>query len=57
MERSQGEPDTDAVRAELRTWLAEHQTDGGSLEVLRAWSRTLAGRGLAAPAPVQQAQH
>ena len=26
MERSQGEPDTDAVRAELRAWLAEHLT-------------------------------
>jgi hypothetical protein len=61
MERSQGEPDTDAVRAELRAWLAEHltpevveaaerQTEGGSLEVLRAWNRTLADGGWAAPA-------
>ncbi|HEY1653139.1 MAG TPA: acyl-CoA dehydrogenase family protein [Acidimicrobiales bacterium] len=65
MERSQGEAGTDAFRAELRTWLAEHltpevveagerQMEGDSLEVLRAWNRTLADGRWAAPAwPVE----
>ncbi len=65
MERSDGEPDTDAFRAELRAWLSDHLTpevveagehhlEGGSLEVLRAWNRTLADGGWAAPSwPVE----
>ena len=65
MERSQGEPGTDAFRAELRGWLSDHltpevveaghrQIEGGSLEVLRAWNRTLADGGWAAPSwPVE----
>ncbi len=65
MERSDGEPDTDAFRAELRAWLSDHltpdvveagdrQIEGGSLEVLRAWNRTLADGGWAAPSwPVE----
>jgi alkylation response protein AidB-like acyl-CoA dehydrogenase len=65
MERSEGEPDTDAFRAELRAWLSDHltpdvveagdhQIEGGSLEVLRAWNRTLADGGWAAPSwPVE----
>jgi alkylation response protein AidB-like acyl-CoA dehydrogenase len=65
MERSQSEPDTDAFRAELRAWLAEHLTpevaaagdrhlEGESLEVVRAWNRTLADGGWAAPSwPVE----
>ena len=65
MERSQGEPDVDAFRAELRAWLSEHLTpevaavgdrhlEGDSLKVVRAWNRTLADGGWAAPAwPVE----
>jgi alkylation response protein AidB-like acyl-CoA dehydrogenase len=65
MEKSQGEPDTDAFRAELRAWLSEHLTpevanagdrhlEGESLEVVRTWNRTLADGGWAAPAwPVE----
>jgi alkylation response protein AidB-like acyl-CoA dehydrogenase len=65
MAESQGGPDTDAFRAELRTWLSEHLTpevaaagdrhlEGDSLEVVRAWNRTLADGGWAAPAwPVE----
>ena len=56
MEKERGEADTDAFRAELRSWLAEHltpevvaaagrQMEGASLEVLRAWNRTLADGG------------
>ncbi|HWD55699.1 MAG TPA: acyl-CoA dehydrogenase family protein [Acidimicrobiales bacterium] len=53
---------TDAFRAELRAWLSAHLTDeagerqmeDGSLELLRAWNRTLADGGWAAPAwPVE----
>ncbi len=56
---------TAAFRAELRDWLEEHltpevvvagghQIEGGSLEVLRAWNRTLADGGWAAPSwPVE----
>jgi hypothetical protein len=61
MARSDGEADTDAFRAELRAWLAEHLTsevaaagadgmEGDDLELLRAWNRTLADGGWAAPA-------
>jgi alkylation response protein AidB-like acyl-CoA dehydrogenase len=65
MERSQGEPDIEAFRAELRAWLSEYLTpevaavgdrhlEGGSLDVVRAWNRTLADGGWAAPAwPVE----
>jgi alkylation response protein AidB-like acyl-CoA dehydrogenase len=65
MERSQGEAETDAFRAELRAWLSEHLTpevaaagdrhlEGDSLELVRAWNRTLADGGWAAPAwPVE----
>jgi alkylation response protein AidB-like acyl-CoA dehydrogenase len=65
MERSQGEQDTEAFRAELRAWLSEHLTpevaavgdrhlEGNSLDVVRAWNRTLADGGWAAPAwPVE----
>ena len=65
MEKERGEADTDAFRAELRSWLSEHltpevvaaggrQMEGASLEVLRAWNRTLADGGWAAPAwPVE----
>ena len=53
--------DTDAFRAELRGWLDEHlsaevaeaserSAEGGTLELLRAWNRTLADGGWAAPA-------
>ena len=60
-----GEPDTEAFRAELRAWLEDHltpevveagghQIEGESLEVLRAWNRTLADGGWAAPSwPVE----
>ena len=59
------EPDTEAFRAELRAWLEDnltpevveaggHQIEGESLEVLRAWNRTLADGGWAAPSwPVE----
>jgi hypothetical protein len=62
---TEGEADTDAFRAELRSWLSGHltpevvaagerQQEGASLEVLRAWNRTLADGGWAAPAwPVE----
>jgi alkylation response protein AidB-like acyl-CoA dehydrogenase len=65
MDRSHGEPDADAFRAELRAWLSDHltpevvaagerQVEGGSLDVLRAWNRTLADGGWAAPSwPVE----
>ena len=65
MESSQEEPDTEAFRAELRAWLQDnltpevveaggHQIEGESLEVLRAWNRTLADGGWAAPSwPVE----
>jgi alkylation response protein AidB-like acyl-CoA dehydrogenase len=65
MEKERLETDTDAFRAELRSWLSEHltpevvaaggrQLEGSSLEVLRAWNRTLADGGWAAPAwPVE----
>ncbi len=65
MERSSREPDIDAFRAELRDWLSEHLTpqfveagarqgEGGSLDELRAWNRTLADGGWAAPSwPVE----
>ena len=65
MERSQGEPDTEAFRAELRAWLSEHLTpeivavgdrhlEGAALHVLQNWNRTLADGGWAAPAwPVE----
>jgi len=65
METSEVGESTDAFRAELRAWLAEHltpevveagerQMEGASLEVLRAWNRTLADGGWAAPAwPVE----
>ena len=58
-------PETTAFRAELRAWLAahltpevveagNHQGEGESLEVLRAWNRTLADGGWAAPSwPVE----
>jgi alkylation response protein AidB-like acyl-CoA dehydrogenase len=61
MDRSQGEVDTDAFRAELRTWLADHltpevveaggrPTEAARLPLLRDWNRTLAHGGWAAPA-------
>ena len=65
MESSQEGPDTEAFRAELRAWLQDnltpevveaggHQIEGESLEVLRAWNRTLADGGWAAPSwPVE----
>jgi alkylation response protein AidB-like acyl-CoA dehydrogenase len=65
MAQSQDEASMDAFRAELRAWLAEHLTpevveagelhlEGGSLEEMRAWNRTLADGGWAAPAwPVE----
>lgn len=51
----------DALRAELRAWLAEHLTpaviaagsrplDGRGIDALRAWNRVLADAGWAAPA-------
>ena len=55
----------DALRGELRAWLADHLTDevvragsrpveGTNLEVLRSWNRTLADGGWAAPSwPVE----
>ena len=64
MESKQG-TDLEAFGAELRAWLADHltpevveagghQIEGGSLEVLRAWNRTLADGGWAAPSwPVE----
>ena len=57
--------DTGSFRAELRAWLEDHltpevvevgghQIEGGSLEVLREWNRTLADGGWAAPSwPVE----
>jgi hypothetical protein len=63
--KSQGEADRNGVRSELRAWLKEHLTsevvdagelhmESGSLEVQRAWNRTLADGGWAAPAwPVE----
>ncbi len=54
-----------AFRAELRAWLEDHltpevveagghQIEGQSLEVLRAWNRTMADGGWAAPSwPVE----
>ncbi len=65
MEHSQRRADVDAFRAELRAWLAEHlapdvatagerNLEGDSLDLLRAWNRTLADGGWAAPAwPVE----
>jgi alkylation response protein AidB-like acyl-CoA dehydrogenase len=65
MESSTEGPDTEAFRSELRAWLQEHltpevvaaggdQIEGESLEVLRAWNRTLADGGWAAPSwPVE----
>src|ERR1700722_4159423 len=65
MDSSQEEPHTEAIRAELRAWLEEHltpevveasghQIEGESLEILRAWNRTLADGGWAAPSwPVE----
>jgi alkylation response protein AidB-like acyl-CoA dehydrogenase len=65
MKTEQGDVDTGAFRAELRSWLSEHltpevvaagerQLEGASLQVLRAWNRTLADGGWAAPAwPVE----
>jgi alkylation response protein AidB-like acyl-CoA dehydrogenase len=65
MERSPEKSGADEFRAELRTWLVDHLTpevveaggravEGGSLELLRAWNRTLADGGWAAPSwPVQ----
>ena len=58
---AEGDADTETFRAELRAWLAEHLTaevaEGGErsmerddLELLRAWNRTLADGGWAAPA-------
>jgi alkylation response protein AidB-like acyl-CoA dehydrogenase len=60
-ESEAGGADTDAFRAELRAWLAGHLTpevaeaggrhmEGPDLELLRAWNRTLADGGWAAPA-------
>src|ERR1700722_13467461 len=65
MESPQEEPDNEAFRTELRAWLQDnlppevveaggHQIEGESLEVLRAWNRTLADGGWAAPSwPVE----
>jgi alkylation response protein AidB-like acyl-CoA dehydrogenase len=65
METEQDEAGTDAFRAELRSWLSGHltpevvaagerQLEGATLGVLRAWNRTLADGGWAAPAwPVE----
>src|ERR1700691_4307531 len=65
MESSQEGSDTEAFRAELRAWLGDHltpevveagghQIEGESLEILRAWNRTLADGGWAAPSwPVE----
>lgn len=61
MAQSQSEGNVDAFRAELRAWLASHLTpdvaaagehgmEGDDLELLRAWNRTLADGGWAAPA-------
>jgi alkylation response protein AidB-like acyl-CoA dehydrogenase len=64
---AQGQSDAkvDDFRVELRTWLADHLTpdvveagelhlEGGSLEVMRGWNRTLADGRWAAPAwPVE----
>ena len=58
------EPDVDRFRKELRTWLEDNLTPEvveagqhaieGNLEVLRAWNRTLADGGWAAPSwPVE----
>jgi alkylation response protein AidB-like acyl-CoA dehydrogenase len=62
--RSSAQPAGDAFRAELRTWLETHLTpevvEAGpeaietNLELLRAWNRTLADGGWAAPSwPVE----
>jgi hypothetical protein len=59
--QSQSEENVDAFRTELRTWLATHLTpevaaagehgmEGNTLGLLRAWNRTLADGGWAAPA-------
>ena len=65
MATSGGEGQTDAFRAELLAWLSDHLTpdlvgagerhmEKDSLETLRAWNRTLADGGWAAPAwPVE----
>jgi alkylation response protein AidB-like acyl-CoA dehydrogenase len=63
-ERTSAEPNVKAFRAELRTWLEEHlipevvaagpQPIESNLDVLRAWNRTLADGGWAAPSwPVE----
>ena len=60
-EVSHEEPDVEAFGAELRAWLAEHltpevveagerATEDGTLGLMRAWNRTLADGGWAAPA-------
>jgi alkylation response protein AidB-like acyl-CoA dehydrogenase len=63
--QGQSNAKVDDFRVELRTWLADHLTpdvveagelhlEGGSLEVMRGWNRTLADGGWAAPAwPVE----
>src|SRR3984885_1249663 len=65
METSEEGPETAAFRADLRSWRSDHltpevveagerQVEGGSLDVLRAWNRTLADGGWAAPSwPVE----
>jgi alkylation response protein AidB-like acyl-CoA dehydrogenase len=65
MASSQEGPDLKALRAELRAWLEDHLTPevvesggrgigGDTLELLRAWNRTLADGGWAAPSwPVE----
>ena len=65
MESSQEGTDVEAFGAELRAWLKDHltpevveagghQIEGGTLEVLREWNRTLAEGGWAAPSwPVE----
>ena len=61
MTQPQSEEDVDGFRAELRAWLTAHLTpevavagehgmEGDTLELLRAWNRTLADSGWAAPA-------
>jgi alkylation response protein AidB-like acyl-CoA dehydrogenase len=65
MEAPQHDTQTDAFRAELRTFLADHltpdvidagerPTESATLELLRTWNRTLADGGWAAPSwPVE----